>query len=150
MADALEFTIAERTVVNTGEVADAVAFQHLGVVDFDRRPHDRQLAIAFVEPAVSGVTDLRAGHAHMRQLLRELVRQPAVVAVEERHICAGGGFDACVARSGNATVARHADRYQSRFARGRGLDDVPARVLRSVVDHQQFNISVALREHRIH
>ena len=116
--DALETRVAQRAVVDTGEVTDAVALEHIGITDFCRRTHDGQLAAAFVEAAIACVTDHRAGVAHMRELQREFPGQPAVVAVEKREMGAGRRLDAGVARGGDAAVLRLPDRHDPGIARG--------------------------------
>ena len=89
---------------------------------------------------------LRRLSLHRRDLPCELVGEPGVVRIEKRHELAARRRDPRIARRGGAAVLRVHDTMQPRVDELGERGSEPIR--RRVVDHDDFEIRVALAEDR--
>ena len=109
----------------------------------------RQHASVLADALIGGVADARPGALHLRERHLELARMPPVVAVQKRDVGAARGRDAGIACRRDTRVARLQERTHARIAFRVAGDQRRGSVGRPVVDDQQLEFMVRLRQDRI-
>jgi hypothetical protein len=133
-----------------GAIAHRIAAKDVGRADVAQLGllADAHHVAMFVDQPAGRIADADMGiGVQMDHMQRQFFRQPAVIGIEEGDILPPRGQNARVARAGQPPVGLRQD-ADARIIKP-GADRHRA-VLAAIVDNQQLEIAIGLRQHRLH